>query len=175
PTSPGACTSARATGTRRAEVIAPSSVRWTMSRRVLGLVLLACLGLSSVEVAWAVEPIGAVPSASDQSSSPSAEPLSLPDGEYDVEDCPCLCDCACANAQQVTPPISAATTLAPERPGRVVDPGEPSLNGQRGRLLRQRALRELLRNTRMRIARSAFVSRCARGSARRLRIHRGLV
>lgn len=107
-------------------MIAASSVRWTVPRRVLGLVLLVCLGLSSVEVAWAAEPIGSVPATLAVDSSPSADPPSPSDRGGDDEDCPCLCDCACANAQQVTPPTSAATAPEPERRGGAVDPGEPA-------------------------------------------------
>lgn len=79
-------------------------------RRLVGLALLACLGLSSVEVVWADEPgENAAPAtlAADAGEDPGAD-----------SDCACLCACACANAQQVTP-APPPLSLAPGPPPRV--------------------------------------------------------
>jgi hypothetical protein len=80
-----------------------------IARRVVSAVLVVFLGLSSVESLWgdvpATAPAGAeIPGAVGPDSTPEESPR--PDREAE-EDCPCLCDCACVNAQRVVAPDAA--------------------------------------------------------------------
>jgi hypothetical protein len=77
----------------------PRLAHW---RRLLGLALLACVALSSVEVVWADDVgAGTVPTLDRTVSAALALESDMDPGPHD--DCACLCACACASAQQVAP------------------------------------------------------------------------
>ena len=89
-------------------------------RRVISLLLVLMVGISSVEVAWAeafstnpeeMACVSASPERAPQSSPCSAGGVSVPD---DHEDCACLCACSCAGAQRAifqVPAISVSGNL----------------------------------------------------------------
>lgn len=89
-------------------------------RRVVSLLLVLVVGVSSVEVAWAeasntnaeeIACVSASPERAPQSSSCSAGGVSIPD---EHEDCACLCACSCAGAQRAifqVPAISVSANL----------------------------------------------------------------
>lgn len=83
-------------------------------RRLVGLALLACLGLSSVEVVWADE-AGESPAPTLDRAASTTVASDAPADPGPGTDCACLCACACANAQQVTPAVLPAS-LAPNGP-----------------------------------------------------------
>jgi hypothetical protein len=80
-----------------------------ITRRIVSAVLVVLLGLSSVESLWGDDP-AAVPASAEVVGTAGPESTSeespRPDGEPE-EDCPCLCDCACVNAQRVVAPEAA--------------------------------------------------------------------
>src|SRR5690606_9135551 len=98
--SPRACTSAPATVRPRATASESLLTRGPVVpwRRLVALLVLACIGFSAVEVVWAAETVGvAAVGAATDSALPAGDPQDGPTETHPEEDCPCLCECACAN------------------------------------------------------------------------------
>lgn len=94
-------------------------------RRLVGLLLLVCLVLSSVEVVWADDPMA--PSPSSQIEGSAESPVLEGDEGADPDDetdCACLCACACVNAEQVTG-AAAPLQSPPDRTHPLREPSQP--------------------------------------------------
>lgn len=78
-----------------------------IARRAISALLVLVLGLSSVESLWGDVP-AEVPTGTERVASAAGADTPAPQGsdEEAGEDCPCLCDCACVNAQRVIAPVA---------------------------------------------------------------------
>lgn len=106
-------------------MIHSGSVSDSLPRRLIALLAVLCLGLSSVEVLFADahtgrERISPISSASIVLDAPANFDASAPAGEHDAD---CACLCACANAQSVVlpdlPTVPVTDTGSPNHAPRV--------------------------------------------------------
>jgi hypothetical protein len=73
-------------------------------RRRVALVLLLCVGTSSVEVLFGNEPVTTAPTLADATGICPQAPV--PADQHEDEGCPCFCACGCTGAVLTVEPVS---------------------------------------------------------------------